>query len=976
MNKKVFVTVIFIFSLYIAVFSKGTAEKDYAAARSLLEESKNTAALQNIVDVIEDKPESMENGISLARKTMKNQAEFQKAFHELIELLKVDPNNNLKRIAIIDKMEILESDMDPELRDFLYRVKTSSFYAIYRIKFNEIMNEGIKLIKEKKYNDASSVFVKGFSMYDGDAMSEDENNRISSVLKKEFDLIKADTKKYEEAYSKFISDVNKYGTKAFSSSVSSIGNELSALKNSSDRLRDITGSLVKSGALLKQIYLNERTRNAEAEESILPFAYRLTKGRDSAKEYEGVEGAMEAGVYDPLYSLADRHWQEIKKLWFESCDTFNFENDISIEKNLSLLDFHLKSLTGIYSVINTRSGSRFGKVVDSQDKKRNSLAELNKIMDSAKKYYSRFLVMRTKIQPVPASYTGSSDELRNSENSKIKNLKAEIQELDFMISSVKKLSESSMPHIANDLAKEQEALDVKNKLLLSNLNKSRLMCYDEIAIINNRSANRAFDETKERYALFSSAQKDNDKISPGEARKELISLREIIKLDLRILNNFVKDADPAISASSKIFEENKNGVEKTIASLKELSGVIDSDLALTESTLLKIQLAKNEADLRFEEAKRNLASGNFAAARRNIELSRTRTNDALQFEENPEYRSFTDIRLDQLGKDINDAENAVVVKDVRAYLEKAKKDYFNTEFIRAEEALTAARSRWAVTNVEPNEEIENWLAIVNTAGTLKTGRSIPASAPLYPQMIQLLNNANQLYLEAEEKIKAGQKTSALNNLNQAKDNIRQVLLIFPYNEIAGQLNLKIDKLTDPVNFNEQFKRKVQTIRAEYKRNSQKSYSDLLDLYGIDKNFPGLAGLKNEVEIYLGLKLPPPNLKAIAESSNLTKSAQAIYRSGDRLSFPIALQQLDTAIKLDPQNVSAIQLKDSIQMSMGGAAVVVLSASDEAQYQQAVAELQKGNKVIAAALVEQLMQSRNARNSAKVRELKKRIDALL
>ena len=89
-----------------------------------------------------------------------------------------------------------------------------------------------------------------------------------------------------------------------------------------------------------------------------------------------------------------------------------------------------------------------------------------------------------------------------------------------------------------------------------------------------------------------------------------------------------------------------------------------------------------------------------------------------------------------------------------------------------------------------------------------------------------------------------------------------------------------------------------------------------------------------------------------------------------------MQQLDSAIKLNPQNVTAIQLKDAIQMSMGGAAVIVLSAADETKYQQAVAELQRGNKIIAAALVEQLMQSPNAKNSAKVRELKKRIDALL
>ena len=981
LNKKRFFVGIFICFLSISAFSKGSAEKDYASAKSHLEASENSAALENIVQVIENKPESLESGISLAREGMKNQAEFQQTFHNLIELLKEEPNNNIERIAMIDRMEALESDIDPSLREFLNKLKTSSFYAIYRIKFNDIMDEGIALIKAQKYNEASKTFIKGFSMYDGASMNEDEYNRINNILKSSLDSVKSDVMQYEKSYAKFISDVNKYRNKAVSSAPSSLEKELNNLRNSASQLRSITGSLAKSGAALKQIYSNERRKNAEAEETVLPFAYRLTIGRDSAKEYEGIEGATEAGVYEPLYTLADKHWEEIKRLWFESCDTFNFENDVSINKNLSVIDFHLKSLIEIYSLINTRSGSRFGKFADTKDKKRGSFAELENIINSTKEYYSRFLVLRGEIERAPETYMGSSDELRNSGNPKIKNYRAQITELDAMIDSINKLSQSLSAHKENDLAKEEEGLQSKQKLFLDNLGQARLICYEELAIINNKSGKQALAETKQRYDNFKNdfnKQKNNksDKIGPAEIRKELLSLKEIIRLDTRLLNNFIRNTDSSGASASKIFAENKLDIEKTIASLKNLSGVVETDLANTESTLLKIQLAKNEADLRFEEAKRNLASSNFSAARKNIELSRTRTNDALDLEENLEYRQMTDERLDKLGKEINDAENAVVVKDVRAYLEKAKKDYFNTNFIRAEDALISARSRWAVTHVDPNEEVENWLTIVSTAGTLKTARTIPPSAPLYPQMIQLLNNANQLYLDAEQKIKSGQRSEALNNLNQAKDNIRQVLLIFPYNEIAGQLSLRIDKLIDPANFNTQFKRKVQAIKNDYKRNSQKSYSELLDLYNIDKNFPGIAALKDEIEIYLGLKFPPPDLKAIADSAELTKSAQAIYRSGNRLSFSIALQQLDSAIKLNPQNVTAIQLKDAIQMTMGSAAVIVLSAADETKYQQAVAELQRGNKIIAAALVEQLMQSPNAKNSAKVRELKKRIDALL
>jgi len=212
----------------------------------------------------------------------------------------------------------------------------------------------------------------------------------------------------------------------------------------------------------------------------------------------------------------------------------------------------------------------------------------------------------------------------------------------------------------------------------------------------------------------------------------------------------------------------------------------------------KINLAKNEADLRYEEASRNLRASSFSAARRSLELSRNKTNDALVLEEDAEYRKLTDERLEKLGKEINDEENKVVVKDVRRYLQDAKKDYFNSEFQAAENKLVAARNRWAVTNAEPNEEITNWINVVQSAGAVRTERIIQPSAPLYPQMMQLLNNSSELYSDAVKKMQQGSRAAAIKSLNEAKENIKQVLLVYPSNGTAGQLSLKIDKLIDVI----------------------------------------------------------------------------------------------------------------------------------------------------------------------------------
>ncbi len=62
--------------------------------------------------------------------------------------------------------------------------------------------------------------------------------------------------------------------------------------------------------------------------------------------------------------------------------------------------------------------------------------------------------------------------------------------------------------------------------------------------------------------------------------------------------------------------------------------------------------------------------------------------------------------------------------------------------------------------------------------------------------------------------------------------------------------------------------------------------------------------------------------------------------------------------------------------MGGQSLVVLTADDEMLYQQAVQELSKGNTITAAALVAELWRNTKLHKSAKVIDLKNKVDSLL
>ena len=80
---------------------------------------------------------------------------------------------------------------------------------------------------------------------------------------------------------------------------------------------------------------------------------------------------------------------------------------------------------------------------------------------------------------------------------------------------------------------------------------------------------------------------------------------------------------------------------------------------------------------------------------------------------------------------------------------------------------------------------------------MKTGRVIPPTAPLYPEMSQMLSIAHQYFDSGSAKIKKGQKAEGVELLEQAKKKLQEVQLVYPLNQEASLLTLRIDQLIDP-----------------------------------------------------------------------------------------------------------------------------------------------------------------------------------
>ena len=432
-----------------------------------------------------------------------------------------------------------------------------------------------------------------------------------------------------------------------------------------------------------------------------------------------------------------------------------------------------------------------------------------------------------------------------------------------------------------------------------------------------------------------------------------------------------QDVAALVSDARAYMEAQRQKMRKLVEGAQEQA-------SLARRQITASQLARNEADIRYSEAERALRAEDFDTARKKLQDALSKYDEALTNQNDELLREETDRKLQTLGQSIAKAENELVVREVRELKTLAKDAYFNGRFDDAEKYLNQAKIRWAVTNVDEDEEITNLLNFVNTAISMKTGREILPSAPQYPEMSQLLNIAYQYFDEGSRKIGEGNRSAGEADLALALESIQKLQYVYPLNQEASILTLRINRLLDPKKFNEEFAQKIEMAKmmCKSKDTQQEGYANLLDYYELDPSYKGLKDLIYQVEIDIGIRQKPVSNSGTNRAKNLLAEAQKIYNSAgnDTTKLQNALSKVDEALTLLSDNQEAMALKDKITTKIGGNTSTVLSTEDERLYQLAIQRLQNNNVVGANAIVEQLLKKPQNSNSQKIKDLKNKIEA--
>jgi hypothetical protein len=412
---------------------------------------------------------------------------------------------------------------------------------------------------------------------------------------------------------------------------------------------------------------------------------------------------------------------------------------------------------------------------------------------------------------------------------------------------------------------------------------------------------------------------------------------------------------------------------------REIEDIRTASLALERTARAEASQAetfKLDGDRLYREAQAALARNDFDTARNRALRAGERYDASLAIQESPALRSARDTSLVALGAEIIRLEHETLVREVRGLVNTARDSYFQGDLIVAEEALVRAVNRWRRSGAEDDPEVAYWLTVVRGALLLRADRVILPTAPLYAEMSQLLSEAGKNYRQGMALINEDRREEGLERFAEARRKTRELRLMFPLNQEARLLELRMDQVADPAAFNASFRRRLDEAVSGAREGSAESFAELQNLSQINPGYPGIRGMVVQAEIDIGYRPAPPEPRSLARSAELAATARGIVDRNLRSQFPVALELLNQALALNPVNTQAMSLKDYVQTELGGGGSVVLSSAAEKEYRRAVQALQQGNALVAMTIVRQLLSDERNRNSRRILDLQKRIESAL
>jgi len=988
-------------------FGGGGKDADLVKADNLIKNREHEEAILVLTDYARRNPDKFDQAQQRLRTIYRIRDEFNRTADELIETLIRDPGNDPKILALSQHLYTLEHEDSPLLINFVARTREIAQFNVNRNLLRSILERGRNYLDTGDSVAAIQTYAEGMSFMRHEFYTAGYTEEIENEVRNQTGAVNSILADFQQADSLLETISSELVHAINTEEVTRINEIIERLRPVMDNYIALKHELYEAAGIFEQILNEIRKIDLETvDRNHLAFISVLIHGRSNEAIQEGMLGAFDNRWNNSIGSVVSAFASYINTSYSASLEMFNNEEYSTAVSSLNRLENYItmtplfflkhqqlfKDTDESFRPLDLASRTRQQKVTFNGNTVLNK--DIGKYLEILAVNEASALVKQvvniTNNQNIDRSSLArwqdrsiSTSQALNSEQQVRNNIISLHNSIDEVIIQADKINtEIQIYHNVVHLTNTVNAIQNLRSLLLNeeNLSAQRYYTIAQNSLHNNLLERRVQLE-KGRNLLNGESNIVNGDTAivyhyPTEAFQELSALLTAVTADLQsgnsILNQY-RNEQPLIINHAVI----SNTRTRHQTTVDELNQIHIQGLALAETARIRSSQAEAyrlEGERLFREAQAAFQRQAFDAARERLYRADERLNDSLELQDSLVLRQMRDNQLIPLGQAIDAAENETIIVQVRNLLNSARNSYYAGDFQQAENNLVFARNRWNVTNTEENEEIVYWLGIVRTALSASSGRVIPPTAPLYAEMSQLLSLAQRNYEDGVRFVNINQRSQGLVKFDEARQLTREVRLMFPLNQQAGILELRIEQFLDPAAFNASFEQRLRAAIAGTRARSLEAYADLQNLAEINPRYPNMRALLTQAQYDMGFLPPPPNPADVARSRELTASAGRIMDNNQTTQFDVALRQLNEAISLNPENTEATRLRDRLLPRMNIPSSIVLSSEDENSYQRALRELEAGNNLTALALVERLMQNPSNRNITKLVDLQRRIRA--
>ena len=990
-----FLAALLLFSA-VPLFGSGGSDRDLARADQLIDNLQYEEAILILTDIARRDPNQFDRVQERFRKIYQIEEEFNRIANELIEVIIYEPENNEKILNLSDQLYALQHSDSLIMRNFISRTRELAQFNINRNLLREIMERGRRHLDNGDSYAALLTYSEGMSFMRDEfftgGFGADINNEVLRETESVYSMITAYMRTSEPLSSLSVELIAALNSGDLNNIYLTTEKLIPAMNSFINLKQNLFASVNTLDRILGEIRKNDPDMG---DRNHLAFVSILIRGRSTETGQEGMLGAFDTHWRHSVNAAAGVIVSLVQRSKDQSINALNAKNYADI----ALYQENIINYTDVYMLLLEKNRDLFTGV----NPQVIALYDRNILQTDIRPFIEITAMNEANNLVLQAAQTGLRGEAVSSVISQQEenitteaayisgqrirgNITALQQEINSITANGRLINAEvnsyySVTHITDAI----RAVENMNTLLTAQIRQSAAEYYS-IAYNNFNSALAVRREQLERSGNYLNgiSRINDDGINtvyryPSEALAELISMTAASAVDLQNSDTVIvhyRSESSEISTAAEV----SSPFTRFQSAVNDMTSVRNQGLALIETARSRAQQAetyRQEGERLFREAQLAYQRQDYDTAWDRLERASNRLSDSLEIQESVSIREMRDTQLINLGTAIAQAQNQMIIAEVRSLVDSARNSYFNGNFQLAEDSLLRARNRWRVTNPSnENDEVIYWLGIVRTALSAASGRVISPTAPLYSEMSQLLSQAQRNFEEGVRFINAGQRSLGLNKFDEARQLTMEVKLIYPVNQEAGLLDLRIEQFIDPSAFNTSFEQRLQAAVVGTRARSLEAFADLQNLAEINPRYPNIRAIITQAEIDMGFRPPPPNPANLARSRELTASASRIVDQSQTAQYDIALLQLNEAIVLDPDNTEAGRVRDRLLSRMSVPGTIVLTSEDEENYQRALRELNAGNYLTAHALVERLMQNQRNRNVQKVIELRQRIDSIL